>query len=57
MGFLELRREPGVYSRGTAGLAIQNSCFFSDVRTPVYLRGTPQESPEALAGQYGCFLR
>ena len=35
MYFLELQWEPGVYSRGTAGMAIQNSCLFSDVRTPV----------------------
>ena len=35
MVFHELRREPGVYSRVTAGMAIQNSCLFSDVRTPV----------------------
>ena len=36
-GFLELRQEPQVYSRGTAGMAIQNSSLFSEVRTPVYL--------------------
>ena len=35
IAFLELRREPGVYSRVTAGMAIQNSCLFSDVKTPV----------------------
>ena len=34
----------------TAGVAIQNSCFFSFVRTPVYLGGTRQESPEAWQG-------
>ena len=35
MIFLELRLEPGVYSQGTAGLAINNICYFSDVRTPL----------------------
>ena len=35
MVFLELRREPGVYFRVTVGMAIQNSCLFSDVMTPV----------------------
>ena len=35
MVFLELQRDPGVYSRVTAGMAIQNFCLFSDVRTPV----------------------
>ena len=32
---LKMGREPGVYSRVMAGIAIQNSCLFSDVRTPV----------------------
>ena len=44
MGFLELRQEPLIYSRVTAGMAIQNSTLFSEVRTPVYLGRTPQES-------------
>ena len=35
MGFLELRHEPGVYSRVTAGMSIRNWSLFSDVRTPV----------------------
>ena len=35
MGFLELRQEPGVYSRVTAGMAIRNCTLFSEVRTPV----------------------
>ena len=35
MVFLELRWEPGEYSRVTAGMAIQNSCLFRDFRTPV----------------------
>ena len=33
--FLELRQEPGVHSRVTAGMAIRNSTLFSEVRTPV----------------------
>ena len=52
MGFLELQQELGVYSRVTAGVILQISCLFSDVRTPVYLRGTPQEYPRGLEGQY-----
>ena len=32
MGFLELREEPGVYSRVTAGLAIRNSTLFSELK-------------------------
>ena len=32
--FLELRQEPGVYSRITAGIAIRNSTLFSEVRNP-----------------------
>ena len=35
MVFLELQREPDVYSRVTVGMAIQNSCLFSDIKTPV----------------------
>ena len=35
MVFLKLRREPGVYSRVKAGVAIKNFCLFSYVRTPV----------------------
>ena len=34
-GFLELRREPGVYSRVMAGMSIRNWSLFSEVRTPV----------------------
>ena len=33
--FLELRQEPGVYSRVTAGMAIRNSTLFSEVSTPM----------------------
>ena len=35
MGFLELRQEPGVYSRVTAGLSIRTWSWFSEDRTPV----------------------
>ena len=35
MGFLELREEPGVYSRVTAGMSVRNWSLFSEVRTPV----------------------
>ena len=53
MVFLELRREHGVHSQVTAGVAINNFCFFSDIRTPLYFRWTPQESKLGLAEQYG----
>ena len=46
MGFLELRKEPGVYSRVTAEMAIRNSTLFSEVSTPVQLGRTPQESKQ-----------
>ena len=32
MGFLELRQEPGLYSRVTAGMSIRNSSLFIEVR-------------------------
>ena len=35
MGFLELRQEPGVYSRVTTRMPILNGSLFTDVRTPV----------------------
>ena len=35
MGFLELRQEPGVYSRVRAGRSIRNRSLFSEARTPV----------------------
>ena len=35
MRFLVFRQEPGVYSRVTAGMSIQNWSLFSEVRTPV----------------------
>ena len=31
-GFFELRQEPGVYSRVTAGMSIRNSSLFIEVR-------------------------
>ena len=57
MVFLELRREPGVHSQVTAGVAINNFCFFSDVKAPLKLRWTPLESKLGLAEQYGRFWR
>ena len=50
MVFLELQREAGVCSKVTAGEVIKNFCLFSDVRTPILLRWTPQESKLGLAG-------
>ena len=50
MGFLELQQESGVYSRVTVGMAIRNSNLFSEVRTPIYLGRTPQESKLGFAG-------
>ena len=35
MRFLELRQEPGVYSRVTAGTSIRNWSLFSEITTPV----------------------
>ena len=35
MGFLELRQESGVYTQVMAGISIENSSLFSEVRTPV----------------------
>ena len=55
MVFLDLRQTSAVYSRVTAGMILQSSCLFNDVRTPVSLRGSPHESPRGLAGQYGRF--
>ena len=51
MVLLELQQEPGVSSEVTTGMALKNSCFFSNVRTPVQLGGTPRDSPRGLAGQ------
>ena len=50
MVFLELLVEPGVYSRVMAGMAVQYSCFFSDVRIAVSLGWIPQESKLGLSG-------
>ena len=41
MGFLELRQEPGLYSRVTAGMSFRNSSLFID--------GPGAEGPGALA--------
>ena len=57
MVFFDLRRETGVHSRFMAGVAINKFCFFSDVRTPLYLRWTPQESKLGLAEHYVRFFR
>ena len=35
MAFLTLQLEPGVYSPVMEQMDVQNSCFFSNVRTPV----------------------
>ena len=35
MGLLELRQEPGVYSRVTAGMPFLNGSLFSEFRTLV----------------------
>ena len=50
MGFLELQLEPGVYSRGTAGMDVRNSTCFSELKIPVQLGRTPQEVKLGLAG-------
>ena len=39
MGFLELRQEPGVYSRVTAGMSIRNSSLFIEVRNLSWYEG------------------
>ena len=57
MVFLELQREAGVCSRVKAGVDIKNFCLFNDIRTPIWLQLTPQESKLGLAGQYGRFWR
>ena len=33
--FVELQREPGVYSQVVAGMILESSCLFSDFRTPL----------------------
>ena len=37
MDFLELRQEPGVYSRVTAWMSIRIWTLFSEVRKPVWV--------------------
>ena len=51
MVFLGLRREPGIYSRVMAGIVLQKLCMFSDISTPVYLRGTALDSPQGMEVQ------
>ena len=50
MGFLKLQQEPGLYSRVTAGIAVRNSTWLSEVRIPVSLGRTPHEAKLGLAG-------
>ena len=57
MVFLELHQEPGIYSHLMAGMALQKSCMFSDIRTPVYLRGTARDSPQGMEAQQGPLSR
>ena len=57
MGFHEVRQEPGVYSRVTAGISIRNWSLFSKVRTPDYLWETTQECKLGVALQYGRFWK
>ena len=57
MGFLEQRQEPGLYSRVTAGMTIQNSSFPSGIITPLSLSRISQESKLGLARQYERFCR
>ena len=49
MGFLELRQEPGVYSRVTAGMSIRNSSLFIEV--PPTLRGEEPPSGSLASSQ------
>ena len=50
MVFLEVQRTRGVYSRVKAGMILQSSCLFSNVRNPVLLGGIPLEAPQAWEG-------
>ena len=54
MVFLELRREPGVHSRVTAGVDINNFCFFSDDRTPEGPQEHPHTSRSTLMSTQEC---
>ena len=51
MFFLELRREPGVYSRVKAGMALQNLSLYSEVRTRVWFEGHLRNLHEAWQGK------
>ena len=51
MIFLELRQEPGIYSVVMAGMSLQKSCVCSNIRTPLYLRGTDWDSPRGMEAQ------
>ena len=57
MGFSELRQDPRLYSRVTAGMSIRNWSLFSEVRTTVYLLVTTNECKLGVAGQYGYFWK
>ena len=57
MVFLQVWWEPGIASRVTAGVAVNNFYVFSDVRNPLKLRLTPQESKLGLAEQNERFWR
>ena len=48
--FLELQREPGVYSRVTTGMKLQSSCLFNDMRTPASYEGHIRNLREASEG-------
>ena len=50
MVFLELQWEPGLYSRVTMGMALQNSSLFSDVISPVLFEGHLRIHLEAWQG-------
>ena len=47
MALFDLQWEPGVYYRVTVGMALQNSCLFSDVRTLFSCEGHLRILPEA----------
>ena len=57
MCFLELRQEPGVYSRVTVGMSIRNWSLFSEIRIPVLVWRKHQECKLGLAGHYGFFWK
>ena len=47
MGFLELRQEPEVYSRVTAGMSIRNSSLIIEVRNLSWYEGQLRNVNEA----------